>query len=66
MAMNFYDELQELKNNPIAILAKYKYNIPQGMTDANQIMQYLLNTGQKSQQDVNNSAQIMQYIFGRK
>ena len=52
--MNIY---QQLKQNPVSTLAKFKYNIPQGMNDPNQIMQHLLNTQQVNQQQVNNAAQ---------
>ena len=68
---DFINELQQLKQNPVATIAKYKYNIPQGMNDANQITQYLLNTGQKTQEDVNKIAQsgdiqFIQRMFGNR
>ena len=53
---DFMSMLAQLKQNPAAMLAS-RYNIPQGMTDPNEILQYLLSTGQVSQGQVN---QIMQ------
>ena len=45
---------QQLRANPMQILAK-RFNLPQGMNmnNPNDIVQYLLNTGQISQQQVN-------------
>ena len=66
---NFLQMLNELKSNPVAFAAKNKYNIPQGMTDPNEITQYLLNTGQTSQTQVNNAMKLrnnplIQKLFG--
>ena len=35
-----------------------KYNVPQGMTDPNEILQHLLTTGQVSQDQVNKIMQM--------
>ena len=45
---------QQLRANPMQILAR-RFNLPQGMSmnNPNDIVQYLLNTGQISQQQVN-------------
>ncbi len=45
---------QQLRANPMQILAR-RFNLPQGMNmnNPNDIVQYLLNTGQISQQQVN-------------
>lgn len=50
--MNMY---QQLRSNPMQMLAR-RYNLPQGMNmnNPNDIIQHLLNTGQISQQQVNN------------
>ena len=53
---DFMTMLAQLKQNPTAMLAS-RYNVPQGMTDPNEILQHLLSTGQVSQGQVN---QIMQ------
>lgn len=44
--------LLQLKQNPQVALANH-FNIPQNMTNPNDILQYLLNTNQVSQQQVN-------------
>lgn len=43
-----------MKMNPIGFLQK-RYNIPENMTDPNDIIQHLLNSGQVSQTQVNNA-----------
>lgn len=46
--------LQNLKSNPMAFLMQRKYNIPQDISnDPNKILQYLLSTGQVSQEQYN-------------
>lgn len=47
--MNMY---QQMKSNPVAFLSQ-RFNIPQNMNDPNAILQYLLNSGQVSQAQVN-------------
>lgn len=63
------DVLEQFKQNPLAILGQ-RYNIPQGMTDPNQILQHLLNTNQVSQDQVNRVMQMkndprIQQMFNR-
>lgn len=53
---NFMSALNQLKQNPVQILGM-KYNIPQGMTNPEDILQHLLTTGQVTQGQVN---QVMQ------
>lgn len=56
--------IEQFKQNPIGMLSK-RYNFPQTMNNPNDILQYLLNTHQVSQQQVNyvmqmrNNPQIM-------
>lgn len=54
---NFAQMLMQFKQNPMAMLAQ-RYNIPQNMNDPNQILQYLLNTRQVSQEQVNRAMQM--------
>lgn len=66
---NFFQMLNELKSDPVAFAAKNKYSIPQGMTDPNEITQYLLNTRQTSQDRVNQCMKmrnnpLIQKLFG--
>lgn len=51
--MNFY---QRFRQNPMQMLSQ-KFNIPQNvnMSNPNDIIQHLLNTGQVSQDQVNNA-----------
>ena len=53
---SFMSALNQLKQNPAQILGM-KYNIPQGMTNPEEILQHLLTTGQVTQGQVN---QVMQ------
>ena len=52
--MNLMQMYQQLRNNPMQILAK-RFNLPQNMsmTNPNSIIEYLMNTGQVSQQQIN-------------
>lgn len=45
---------QQMRSNPMQLLSR-KFNIPQNVnqTDPNEILQYLLNTGQVTQSQVN-------------
>ena len=54
---NFLSTLNQFKQNSVAMLSR-KYNIPQDMNDPNQILQYLLNSGQVSQEQVNRIMQM--------
>lgn len=44
---------QQIRSNPIGLLSQ-RYSIPQDMNDPNDILQHLLNSGQVSQQQINN------------
>ena len=56
MNNNIFGMLQQLQNNPMAMLSQ-KFNIPQDIdvNDPNAIIQHLMNTGQVSQQAYNNA-----------
>lgn len=63
--------LQQIMQNPAQFLMQAKFNVPQEMTDPNDIIQHLLNTNQVSQQQVNNAMAMrnnpmLQKIFGLK
>jgi len=49
--------LNQFRQNPMAMLSQ-RFNIPANMNDPNEIIQYLLNTGQVSQEQVNNAMQM--------
>ena len=53
---NLISMYQQFKQNPMAMLSK-RFNIPQNvdMSNPNSIIEHLLNTGQISQNQVNNA-----------
>lgn len=66
---NVLDMKQKLMQDPVGFLAQRKYKIPEGMNNPNEIIQYLLNTGQISQNQVNRMMSmrnnpIIQKLFG--
>jgi hypothetical protein len=52
--MNLMQMYQQLRSNPMQILAR-RFNLPQNMnmSNPNSIIEYLMNTGQVSQQQIN-------------
>lgn len=64
---NLLTLINQFKQNPMAALSK-KYNIPQTMSNPDEILQHLLNTHQVSQEQVNrvmqmkNNPQIQQLL----
>lgn len=59
MNNNFMQMLQVLQGNPAQFLMQRRLNIPQNIqNDPNAIVQYLLNTGQVTQQQYNQAAQM--------
>lgn len=55
--MNIMEMANQFRQNPMAMLQQ-RYNIPANMNNPNDIIQYLLNTGQVSQAQVNNAMQM--------
>ena len=59
--------ITQFRQNPMSVLSQ-RYNIPPNLTDPNEILQYLLNTQQVSQDQVNrvmqmkNNPQIQQLL----
>ena len=54
---------QQFRQNPMAMLSR-RFNIPSNLNDPNEIIQYLLNTNQVTQSQVNSAMQMRQY-FGK-
>lgn len=50
----------QFKQNPLGMLSQ-RFNIPQNITNPNDILQYLLNTRQITQQQVNMAMQMSNY-----
>ena len=53
--------VQQIKANPLQFLLQRRMNIPQGiqMNDPQAILNHLVQTGQVSQQQINNAYQMM-------
>lgn len=49
--------ITQFKSNPMQALMQ-RYNIPQNMSNPQEIVQHLLNTGQVTQQQVNGAMQL--------
>ena len=65
--MNNVNELMNLvsqiRQNPIKVLSQ-KFNFPQNMsTNPQDILQYLLNSGQVSQEQINNAMQLRKQLM---
>lgn len=60
--MNIMGMLQQLKANPMQMLLQKRMSVPQGipMNDPQAILNHLLQTGQVSQQQVNQAYQMAQ------
>lgn len=49
--------LQQLKGNPMQFLSRMGLQVPAGMNDPQQMVQHLLNSGQRNQQQFDMSRQ---------
>lgn len=58
MANNILGMLNSLMSNPMAMLTKNGFNLPQNMNDPQAIVQHLLNSGQITQDQVNQAMQM--------
>ena len=54
---NMFMLLQQLMQNPMGMISQ-KFNVPQGMNNPQAIVQHLLDTGQITQQQVDNALQM--------
>lgn len=55
---NIFEAIQQLRSDPIGMLSK-RFNLPPNIPqNPNEILQYLLNSGQVSQQQINNAMQM--------
>lgn len=61
--MNPMAMLSQLRSNPVALFQRAGFNIPANLNNPQAIIQHLMNSGQISQQQVNN-AQAMAKNFG--
>ena len=51
--------VQQLKSNPMAMRAR-RFRLPQNLQDPNDILNYLVQSGQVSQQQINSAYQMAQ------
>lgn len=59
MQNNLMYQLQALRQNPMQFLMQKRFNVPQNIAnDPNAIIQHLMNTGQISQAQYNQAAQM--------
>lgn len=56
--MNPMQMLQQLQQNPVQMLRQAGMNVPGNLTDPNQIIQHLMNSGQVSQERYNQARQM--------
>lgn len=63
MPNNMLQMLTQIKSNPMAVLGQ-RFNLPQNLTNPNDIIQHLLNTGQVSQAQVNQAMQMRNQFKG--
>ena len=61
-AGNPMQALQQIKSNPSAVLRQRGLNVPDGMTNPQQIVQHLLNSGQIT----NSKLQMAMQMLGRR
>lgn len=61
---NMMAMLQQLKANPVQFLIQRRFNIPQNISlnDPNAILNYLVSSGQISQNQINNAYQMAQQM----
>ena len=58
---NVMEMLTQLKANPMSIVTR-RWNVPPNITNPNSIIQYLLNSGQISQDALNKAYQMAQRL----
>lgn len=56
--------LSQLRQNPMQFLQRAGMRVPQSMNDPNQIIQYLMNSGQVSQQRYEQARQMAAKLTG--
>lgn len=52
--------LQKIRQDPVGVLRQAGYNLPENMNDPRQIIQHLMNSGQRSQAQLAQAQQIAQ------
>ena len=52
--------LSQIKSDPVGFLMRYRFNVPQNIKTPDGIINYLLSSGQISQQQINSAYQMAQ------
>ena len=60
--MNPMQMLAQLKSNPLGMLRKYGFNVPDNVNSPEAIIQHLMNSGQINQQQYNQARQMAQQM----
>lgn len=60
------DAFTQLRNDPVGTLRKAGLNVPDGMNDAQQIVQHLLQSGQLPQGRLQQAMQMAGQMMGRR
>lgn len=55
--MNMLAQFQQFKKNPMAMLSQ-RFNIPQNLTEPNDILKHLVDSGQVSKDQINQFSQM--------
>lgn len=64
--MNMMQMLMQLKQNPAGLLQQNGFNIPANVQNPQEIIQYLMNSGQVNQNQLNQAQQMAQMFNGMK
>ena len=62
--MQIMSMLNQFKQNPMSILSQ-RFNLPQNMSNPQEIINHLLNSGQINQQTVDQATQFKNQFFGK-
>lgn len=64
--MNMMQMLMQLKQNPAGLLQQKGFNVPANVQNPQEIIQYLMNSGQVNQNQLNQAQQMAQMFNGMK
>lgn len=62
---NVMQMLGQLRQNPLSLLQKAGYNIPSNLSNPQQIVQYLVNSGQVNQSQLDYAQRMAQMFNGK-
>ena len=65
-AISAQQAMEQLQSNPAQVLGQIGLNIPDGMTDPQQMVQHLMQSGQVPQNRISQAMQMMGQMAGRR